>query len=152
MPAPGQGFPRWWEPPRKRSEEDDAGPAVRLLLAAPGALGWGVASWVPQGVGVQAGAPQTHFSPVVGAEGKGVLRTHLEPVVNISPGFPSTNSSSGSPLPSPHLSRRRGPAFPQLPLLPPPAGPPARPPATHQRGQAVSGGGAERGGKEEALL
>lgn len=83
--------------------------------------------------------------------GRGFSGTHLEPVVNISPGFPSTNSSSGSPLPSPHLSRSRGPAFPQLPLLPPPAGPPACPPATHQRGQAVSGGGAERGGKEEAL-
>lgn len=51
--------------------------------------------------------------------------THLEPVVNISPGFPSTNSSARA-LPSPNLARSRGPAFPQLPLLPPPAGPPAR--------------------------
>lgn len=39
MPDPGRRLPRRWEPPRKGSEEDDAVPAVRLLLAAPGALG-----------------------------------------------------------------------------------------------------------------
>ena len=55
-------------------EKDDAGPAVRLLLATPGALGCGGASWVPQGVGVQAGTPQPRFLSVVGAEEKEVPR------------------------------------------------------------------------------
>lgn len=41
MPAPGQGpgAPALMGASEKGSEEDDAGPTVRLLLAAPGALG-----------------------------------------------------------------------------------------------------------------
>ena len=90
--------------------------------------------------------PQPRSLLVVGAEGRRFPGTHLEPVVNISPGFPSTNSSARA-LPSLHLARSRGPAFPHLPLLPPPA---ALLSATHQRGRAASGGGAEDGGKEAA--
>ena len=75
--------------------------------------------------------------------------THLEPVVNISPGFPSTNSSARAlPSPPPTYLAAEGP-----PSLSSPSSlrPPALPPATHQRGQAASGGGAEGGGKEKAV-
>lgn len=75
--------------------------------------------------------------------------THLEPVVNISPGFPSTNSSARAlPSPPPTYLAAEGP-----PSLSSPSSlrPPALPPATHQRGQAASGGGAEGRGKEEGV-
>ncbi|XP_021011404.1 proline-rich receptor-like protein kinase PERK2 [Mus caroli] len=78
--------------------------------------------------------------------GRRIPGTHLVPVVNISPGFPSTNSSARAPLPSPRRSRSRGPAFPPLPSS---LRPSARPPATHQRGPAARGAGRSAEGKDE---
>lgn len=70
-------------------------------------------------------------SPWPERRGRRFPGTHLEPVVNISPGFPSTNSSARAlPSPPPHLSRSRGPAFPSAPP-PPSARRPSRPPLTN---------------------
>lgn len=81
--------------------------------------------------------------------GRRIPGTHLEPVVNISPGFPSTNSSARAlPSPPPTYLAAEGP-----PSLSSPSSlrPPALPPATHQRGRAESGGGAEGGEREKAV-
>lgn len=71
--------------------------------------------------------------------GRRFLGTHLEPVVNISPGFPSTNSSARAlPSPPPTDSQPRA----RLPSAPPPpsARRPARPPLTSAAGQRVGAG------------
>lgn len=87
-------------------------------------------------------------SPWPERRGRRFPGTHLEPVVNISPGFPSTNSSARAlPSPPPTSLAAEGPPSPQLPLLPPPAGPPARHSPTRP---GCQGGGAEGGEKEKA--
>ncbi|XP_060228978.1 uncharacterized protein LOC132649328 [Meriones unguiculatus] len=78
--------------------------------------------------------------------GKRLPGTHLEPVVNISPGFPSTNSSAPAlPSPPPTSLAAEGP-----PSLSSPSSlrPSALPPATHQRGRAAGGRGDGRGARE----
>lgn len=81
--------------------------------------------------------------------GRGLPGTHLEPVVNMSPGFPSTNSSARAlPSPPPTALAAEGPPSLRFPSS---LRPPALPPATHQRGWAAGGGGAE-GAREEGAV
>lgn len=70
---PGREIPHIEQPLRERGlGRTTSDPLVPPLLAAPGQLECGVASRVPQGVGVQAGTPQRQILPGVGAEGKEV--------------------------------------------------------------------------------
>lgn len=144
QPRPGREAPRVEQSLRARGlGRTTSDPLVPPLLAAPES--WSAESPVgflreyeSRPVPLSAGSALSSER-----RGKRFPGTHLEPVVNISPGFPSTNSSAPAlPSPPPTYLAAEGP-----PSLSSPSSlrPSALPPATHQRGRAARGAGRRAG-------